>query len=198
MFAKDAVNDAVENGLNGGPLASAMDNLRTAVIRVATQAERRINRLTDGNLSDLPSFLVRNSGIRSGLMLAQYTAASLVSEMRTMGQPASVDTVPTEGHRDDWVSLGPGAARAALATVELAADVAAIELLCGAQAYDLCELRHREKAKDVWKAVRADVPFRDTDRALHPDIAALGRAVRTGALFRRVKPDPEALRSARP
>ncbi len=179
-------------------VAAAMDALRTALIQCATASERRVFRMTNGSLSGLPSFLVPTSGIHSGLMLAQYTAASLVSEMRTMSAPASADTIPTFAHEQDWTPRGPAAARTALAACDLAADVAAIELLCAAQAWDLSGRAPDGNAAPIRDLVRTFVAYRDTDRALHPDIAALGAAVSDGAFRMRAARGPAAPRSARP
>jgi histidine ammonia-lyase len=164
-------------------LVGALDALRAALARVCAVSERRTFRLTYGRLSDLPSFLVAGApGVDNGLMLAQYTAASLVSELRTMAQPVGADTIPTEGHRGDTVSFGPLAARAALTAVDLAADVVAIELLCGAQGYDLrAGVGASAAARAVRDTVRRHVAFWGTDRVLHPDLAAAGAAVRAGA-----------------
>jgi histidine ammonia-lyase len=179
-------------------VSGAMDALRIALTQAATASERRIFRMTTGCLSGLPSFLVPTSGVQSGLMLAQYTAASLVSEMRTASQPVSVDTIPAFGHDEDWTPRGPAAARAALAAVDLAADVAAIELLCAAQACDIGRATLQDDARAVRDQVRAYVRYRDTDRVLHPDIAALGAAVREGVFRRSGGWAPEAPRTARP
>jgi len=175
-----------------------MDALRAALTQIATASERRVFRMTNGSLSGLPSFLVPTSGIHSGLMLAQYTAASLVSEMRTMGPPASSDTIPTHAHEQDWSPRGPAAARAALAACDLAADVAAIELLCAAQAWDLFARAPDENAAPIRDLVRTYVAYREIDRPLHPDITVLGTAVRDGVFKTRAVRGPAAPRSSRP
>ncbi|MEN0063775.1 MAG: aromatic amino acid lyase [Myxococcota bacterium] len=177
----------IEGGhFHAAPVALAMDLLKTSLVQVAGIAERRIFRLTYGALSGLPSFLVPDSGVNSGLMLAQYTAASVTSEARMLTMPASVDSVPTVQHQEDHVSMGPNAARSARQVVERVADVIAIELLCAAQALDL-----RRKAGDgnpgprtqaLWESVRALVPTLVEDRMLEPDITTLADAIRRGDL----------------
>lgn len=186
----------VEAGnFHGAPVALAADHLKLALTQVASIAERRIYRLTYGRLSGLPSFLLPDSGVNSGLMLAQYTAASLVSECKQLSHPASVDSIPTVQHHEDHVSMGAVAAASALRVVDLVADVVAIELLCAAQGLDF--RIEGERIEDgvltlgpganpgrgtaaVHRLVRERVPRWIDDRVLHPDLAALGRAVREG------------------
>lgn len=177
----------VEGGhFHGAPVGLAMDYLKVAMTQLAGIAERRVFRLTYGALSELPSFLVHGSGLNSGLMLAQYTAASLVSEAKMLCFPGAIDSLPTVQHQEDHVPMGPSAARAALDVVERVADVVAIELMCGAQALDFRLAsdganRPGGGALAVYETVRAVVPKLTDDRILHPDIAALGAAVRAGA-----------------
>lgn len=175
----------VEAGnVHGAPVALAMDHLKVALTQVASLAERRIFRLTYGQLTGLPSFLVANTGLNSGLMLAQYTAASLVSECKVRSHPASVDSIPTVQHHEDHVSMGPIGARQALIIVDLLADVLAIELLCGAQALDLLAsdtLKPGAGTASTYREMRRRVPMWERDRVLHRDIQAAGQAVRAGA-----------------
>jgi len=175
----------VETGaFHGAPIALACDQLKAALTMVAGISERRTFRLTYGQLSGLPSFLVPNSGVDSGLMLAQYTAASLVSEAKALAHPASVDTIPTVQHQEDHVSMAAVSVRTAMEVVELVADVVAIELLSSAQGLDL---RMREDAnagaatQELWATIREHVAVWEVDRALHPDLEAVGRLVREGA-----------------
>jgi len=180
----------VETGaFHGAPVALVMDHLRASLTVVAGISERRTFRLTYGKLSGLPSFLVEGSGVDSGLMLAQYTAASLVSEAKGLSHPASVDNVPTVQHHEDHVSMASVASRAALEVVDILADVAAIELLCGAQGVDL-RMQAGETpgagSRTWWEAVRARVTVWTADRTLHPDLEAVGAAVREGVF--RVQP----------
>jgi len=186
---------------HGAPLALAMDHLKVALTHIATLSERRTFRLTYGHLSrGLPSFLVPGTGINSGFMLAQYTAASLTSECKGLAHPASVDTIPTVQHHEDHVSMGPIAARGALRILECVADVLAIEAILAAQAL---ELRERGLAwdKDNTKVdaipvtlagevrrlkdvVRAQIPFWEDDDVLHPLLQRSGGLVRAGAFTR--------------
>ena len=178
-------DEVVEVGnFHGAPVAIAMDHLKIVLVQLASIAERRVFRLTYGQLSGLPSFLVASSGLDSGLMLAQYTAASLVSECKGYSHPASVDAIPTAQHLEDHQSMGPIAARGALIVCEAVADVIAIELMCATQGLDF----HLDAAvgrpgvgtSASHAAVRGVVARWVDDRVLHPDLAALGKAVRDG------------------
>ncbi|NOY28308.1 MAG: aromatic amino acid lyase [Oligoflexia bacterium] len=190
----------VEAGnFHGAPIALAMDQLKLAIAQLATISERRTYRLSYGQLTPgLPSFLVPGTGLNSGFMLAQYTAASLTSEIKGLAHPASVDTIPTVQHHEDHNSMAPIAARTALECLECAADVVGIEALLAAQALDLrargwswTEDGQREAdqpvvlapAVDALRAkVRAVVPFWEDDGLLHPCLVAVGGLVRRGEL----------------
>lgn len=173
---------------HGAPLALVMDHLKAAVTQLGAMSERRLFRMTYGRLSGLPSFLVEGTGFNSGLMLAQYTAASLVSECKGLSHPASVDSLPTIQHHEDHVSMGPLAAAGALHIVELLTDVVAIELLCAAQGLDFHlesdEGRPGEPTLAIHAKVREIVPRWEADRVLHRDLVALGSAVRAGVFAR--------------
>jgi len=134
-------------------------------------------------LSDLPPFLTRNSGVQSGYMLAQVTAAALVSEIKTLAHPASVDTIPTSANREDHVSMSMGAALKAQRALELATRVLAVELLCACQAIDLlAPLRTSRPLQDVHSAVRNVVPTLAEDRPPAPDIEQISRMIADGSL----------------
>lgn len=176
----------VEAGnFHGASIGLAMDHLATALTQLATLSERRTFRLTHGKLSNnLPSFLVEGTGLNSGFMLAQYTAAALASECKGLAHPASADSIPTVQHHEDHVSMSPIAARKALQILECLADIIAIELLVGAQALDL---RHKEDQCNAPVAldhlhttIRKDVPFWEDDGVLQPTIRALSILVREG------------------
>lgn len=166
---------------HGAPVSMATDHLRVAMTQVASISERRTYRLTYGSLSGLPSFLVTDSGVNSGLMLAQYTAASLVSECKGLAHPAAVDSIPTVQHNEDHVSMGPISGRSALELLDIVADVLGIELMCAAQAIDLrppAPLGAGSEA--VYRRVRERVERWTDDRVIHPDLKAIGQAVRGG------------------
>lgn len=182
--------DRVVSGGNfhGQPVALALDVLAIAVSELAGIAERRIERLVNPHLSGLPAFLTQDSGLNSGLMLAQYTAAALVSENKVLSHPASVDSIPTSANQEDHVSMGAAAARKALQVVRHSQQVLGIELLCAAQALDLHRpLRQGAGTRPAYETVRGAVPKLEADRVLAPDLAAAGELVRTGAVLRAVE-----------
>jgi histidine ammonia-lyase len=185
---------------HGAALSMAMDQLKIAIVQIATLSERHSFRLTYGQLSPgLPSFLVPGTGLNSGFMLAQYTAASLTSEMKGLAHPASVDSIPTVQHHEDHVSMAPIAARMACKSLEAVADVVAIEALLAAQGLDLriagrfWDPETREEraiaplvpapaVEAARAAVRAVTPFWEDDGVLHPALMAVGALVREGGL----------------
>lgn len=167
--------------VHGAPTALALDGARVALTELIGISERRTYRLTHGGLSGLPSFLVRDSGLRSGLMLAQYTAASLVSEAKGLAAPSAVDNIPTAQHLEDHVSFAARSARATVDLADLAADVVAIELLCAAAAVDLRGGPSSNGTAAVHALVRSLVPASDRDGVLHDALRPLGEAVRAGA-----------------
>jgi len=132
--------DEVISGGNfhGQPLALMLDYLGIALAELANISERRTERLVNPALSNgLPAFLTRDGGINSGMMIAQYTAAALVSENKVLAHPASVDSIPTSANQEDHVSMGTIGARKARAILKNVRNVLAIELLCAAQGLDL-------------------------------------------------------------
>ncbi len=164
-------------------VAQCLDLVAIAAADLASICERRIDRMLNPDLSGLPAFLTPKPGIRSGLMIAQVTAADALSEMRVLAHPASVDSVPTCASQEDHVSMGMAAARKARRTVELLETVLAVELLCAAQAVEFHRpLRAGSGVERALETVRAQVARLDRDRALSGDIAALADLVREGAL----------------
>jgi histidine ammonia-lyase len=179
--------DEVLSGGNfhGQPVAVALDALAAALVPLASIAERRLYRLLDpARNNGLPAFLVAESGLNSGFMLAQYTAASLVSESKTLAHPASVDSIGSSAGQEDHVSMGMTSARHARDVVATAEVVVAIEALIAAQALDLrAPLEPAAGTGAARRAVRARAAFLDTDRELGPDIEAVTELVRMGALL---------------
>ncbi len=178
--------DEVRSGGNfhGQPVSVALDALALASVGLASISERRLYRLLDANLSNgLPPFLVRGSGLNSGFMLVQYTAASLVSECKSLAHPASIDSIPSSAGQEDHVSMGMIAARHAREIVNNAELVIAMEAIAAAQALDLrAPLEPGPATGAARDAIRAAVPFLDEDRELGPDIEAGARLVRGGGL----------------
>jgi histidine ammonia-lyase len=164
--------DIVSGGnFHGAPVAMAADLLAAAMAPLATISERRTDRLVDPDKSGLPAFLTREGGLRSGLMLAQVTAAACASELKSLAHPAGADTIPTSGSREDHVSMSMTAALKAARAVERAREVVAIEILCACQAIDLlAPLTTSPPLARVQAAVRSRVPTLDDDRAPARDI----------------------------
>jgi histidine ammonia-lyase len=178
--------DIVSGGnFHGQPVAVAMDSLATATVGMASISERRLYRLLDPALSNgLPPFLVPESGLNSGFMLVQYTAASLVSESKSLAHPASVDSIPSSAGQEDHVSMGMTAARHAREVVANAEVVVALEALAAAQALDLrAPLEASSATRAVKHALREAVPFFEADREFGPDIAAAIDLVRSSQLI---------------
>jgi len=168
---------------HGEPLALALDHARVALTALATISERRTARLVDARLSGLPAFLAGEPGLESGLMIAQYTAAALVNELKTVAHPASVDTIPTSANQEDHVSMGATSALLLREAVDRVTAVLAIEALCAARGLDLrAPLRPGQGVATAHAAVRAAVTPLAADRPPGPDIAALAQLIAGGGL----------------
>ena len=178
----------VEQGdvLSGGnfhaePVAFAADTLALAIAEMGSLSERRIAVLVDPKMSGLPAFLVENSGLNSGFMIAQVTAAALVSENKTIASPCSVDSIPTSANQEDHVSMATHAARRLGTMNENAAAVVGIELLAAAQGIDFHRpARSSAALEKVHASIRRDVAHYAADRYLAPDIDAAKRWVTSG------------------
>jgi histidine ammonia-lyase len=180
----DAGGDVISGGnFHGAPVGVAADLLVIALAQLATISERRSDRLVNPVLSGLPAFLTRNSGLQSGYMMAQVTAAALAAEAKTLAHPASVDTIPTSANREDHVSMSMGAALKATQVLELATRVMAIEILFACQAIDLlAPLQTSEPLRRVHARVRAAASALVDDRPPAPDIEAIAALVADGSL----------------
>jgi len=157
---------------HGQPLAMAADQMAVALATLGGICERRIEHMTNPNVSLLPAFLTREPGLNSGFMLAQVTAAALASENKALATPHSVDSIPTSGDQEDYVSMGMSASRRLRPMLDNLRNILAIELLCACQGIDfLAPLSTGAEAQRAYDAVRAVSPRVDADRALAPDIA---------------------------
>jgi len=173
---------------HGQPVALAMDFMGMAVAELANISERRIERLVNPKLSGLPAFLVSDGGLNSGFMIAQYTAAALVSENKVLAHPASVDSIPTSANKEDHVSMGTIAARKCREIVANTENVIAIELLCAAQGLDLfTNLKPGEGTLAAYQVIRESITHLDTDRFLAADINAMRELMRSGEILRAVE-----------
>jgi len=170
--------------LSGGnfhaePVAFAADILALACAEVGSISERRIALLIDPKMSGLPAFLTPDSGLNSGFMMAQVTAAALVAENRMLAHPASVDSIPTSANQEDHVSMATHGARRLLVMAENAMNVIAVELLAACQGIDLrAPLKTSARLAGAVSALRLRVPFAASDRLLAPDIEEARLVVR--------------------
>jgi len=178
--------EPIEGGnFHGQPLAIAFDTLGIAAAELANVSERRTERLVNGTLSRLPRFLTTRGGLNSGYMIAQYTAASIVSENKVLAHPASVDSIPTSANQEDHNSMGSIAARKALKIVENLTSVLAVELLCAVQGLDFhAPLTPGPALHRVHALVRERVPHLDEDRVVHTDLAEARALVASGEVLR--------------
>jgi len=173
---------------HGQPVALALDFLATAVSELADISERRIEYLLDPSTSGLPAFLVEEGGLNSGFMIAQVTAASLVSENKILSHPASVDSIPTSANKEDHVSMGTIGARKAQDVLENAEYVLAIELLCASQGIDLrSPLLPGKGTKRALEIIRSKIPPLKSDRVLYSDIQKAKDLITSRELVRGVE-----------
>ena len=177
-----------DTAISGGnfhaqPVAFAADIITMALCEVGSISERRVSVLVDPKMSGLPAFLSQDSGVNSGLMIPQVTAAALVSENKTLAFPASVDSIPTSAGQEDHVSMAPIAARKATQVARNAAGVVAVELMAATEGIDYhLPLKTSAKLQVVHGAVRAHSPHFTADRYWADEMSALQRAVLAGEI----------------
>ncbi len=175
VFADDA-EVLMGGNFHGQALALAFDTLAIGLGYLAGIAERRIDRLVNPLVSELPAFLAPEAGLQSGYMLAQVQAAALASEVKALAHPASADSIPTSGNQEDFVPMGGVAVRKCREVLERVRTVLAIEAVCAAQALDFrAPLRPGQGTAAAHAALRAHVPSLKQDRVLHQDFAAARR-----------------------
>lgn len=193
IFPKDRVH--LEGGnFHGQPIALSMDFLAIALAELGSIAERRVERLVNGSLSGLPRFLTANGGLNSGLMIAQYTAASLVSENKVLCHPGSVDSIPTSANQEDHNSMGSISAQKAWRVLKNAQTVIAIELLCACQGLDFAKRLQSNRTMKAGRGVNAAHRFirrflthLREDRVLYDDIQRALRLVLEGTVVTAVE-----------
>ncbi|HEY4547175.1 MAG TPA: histidine ammonia-lyase [Pedomonas sp.] len=184
IFAEDL--EALSGGnFHAEPVAFVADFLAIALTEIANLSERRLAILVDPKMSGLPAFLVEHSGVNSGFMIAQVTAAALASENKTLAHPASVDTIPTSANQEDHVSMATFAARRLADMAENSATVIGIELIAAAQGLEFHRpLKSSPVLEEVYALVRERVAAYDADRYFKPDIDVARAWVLDGALNR--------------
>ena len=177
-----------DTAISGGnfhaqPVAFAADTISMALCEVGSISERRVSVLVDPKMSGLPAFLTHDSGVNSGLMIPQVTAAALVSENKSLDFPASVDSIPTSAGQEDHVSMAPIAARKAAQIARNAAGVIAVELMAAAEGIDYhAPLKTSPKLAEVHAAVRTRSPQFTADRYWADEMSALQAAVLAGEI----------------
>ena len=163
------------------PIGLAADTLALAIAEIGSMSERRIAMLTDAHHSMLPPFLVKETGLNSGFMVAHVTAASLASENKSFAHPASVDSIPTTANHEDFVSMATFAARRLEEMADNAAAIVAIELLAAAQGIEFRRpARTSSRLEEILVAIRSKAAAYNEDRFFAPDIAAMKTMVRSG------------------
>jgi histidine ammonia-lyase len=200
LFAGDRVDERASGtedakvisggNFHGEPLALRLDYAVGALTELAAIGERRVDRMLNPNLQEphLPPFLTPNSGLNSGYMLAQYTAAAMLNELRSTGR-ASIDSTPVSGNQEDHVSMSAQSAFNARLAVDRLSTVVAVELLCGAQGAEFVDddLDHGRGTAAAYESVRDLVPPLERDRPIHDEIERVGTLVRSGLLDDRVR-----------
>ncbi|MFI5201725.1 MAG: histidine ammonia-lyase, partial [Candidatus Kapaibacterium sp.] len=174
---------------HGEPIALALDYLAIALSELASISERRTERLVNGALSNgLPRFLAKHGGLNSGYMIAQYTAAALVSENKVLAHPASVDSIPTSGNMEDHNSMGSISALKLQSVVKNVETVLAIELLCAAQGIDfLAPLKPGNGSGKAHELIRKQVPTLEKDRMTSLDISEIVAMIQGNNFISEVK-----------
>lgn len=170
---------------HGQPISTALDYLAIGIAELGSISERRMEQLVNPRLSsDLPPFLIEGSGLHSGFMMVQVTAAALASENKGLCHPASIDTIPTSAGQEDHVSMGPIAARKALRVLENTERILGIEALAAAQALDLRKpLTPADGPAAARARLRDDITYLSADRILHDDLEDAASLVRSGELL---------------
>ena len=174
---------------HGAPVGYVLDFLAIAAADLASISERRTDRLLDPKRSNgLPAFLAADPGLDSGLMIAQYTQAAIVSELKRLAQPASVDSIPSSALQEDHVSMGWSAGRKLRRALDGLRTVLAIEIMAAARALELrCPLTPAPATAAAIDAVREVIPGVGADRWLSPEIEAVNRLLEDGAVITAVQ-----------
>ncbi|GEM_PF-4847513 len=188
LFVPEEESFFIGGNFHGQPTAMALDYLCLLMTVTAGFSERGLNSLLNPALSHLPDFLTPHKGLNTGLMVSQYTAASLVAESRILSHPASVNSIPVGGDQEDYVSMGLTAARKSRQAIENLAGVLAIEAIAAAQALEF----HRPHRPGIgttaaYSAIRQVVPPLEDDRPLYPDIEAVCQIVSQHKLLEQVE-----------
>lgn len=187
IFPED--KDYISGGnFHGQPLALPLDFMAIALSELADISERRIDRLTNGSSEKLPKFLAMEGGLNSGYMIAQYTAAALVSENKVLSHPASVDSIPTSASKEDLNSMGSISARKCYQVLKNVQNVLAIEILLACQGIDFLKpLRCGTGTNAAYQVVRKNIPFLKRDRLLKKDLDKILKLVLNNEILKNVE-----------
>jgi histidine ammonia-lyase len=173
---------------HGQPMALAFDFLGIAAAELGSISERRLERLINYQLNDLPAFLIKKGGLNSGFMITQYAAASLVSENKVLAHPASVDSIPSSANQEDHVSMGTIAARKALSIVNNVKRVIATELMAACQAIDFREGYSLGKGTEIaYKTIRQHIDFIEEDKLMFEELNKCTELIDSGVLLENVE-----------
>lgn len=181
--------DVISGGnFHGQPMALSFDFLGIAVAELADVSERRLERLINYQLNDLPPFLVKNGGLNSGFMITQYAAAALVSENKVLAHPASVDSIPSSANQEDHVSMGTIAARKCRNIVENVKRVLSTEIMAACQAIDFREgFKLGAGTEEAYKTVRKHINFIDNDKVMYKELDKCTELINSGELLEAVE-----------
>ena len=173
---------------HGQPLALVMDMLAISAATLGSFSERRIARLVDEKLSELPPFLVKDSGLNSGFMMPHYLAASLVNENKILAHPASCDSIPVSANQEDFVSMGATSGRKLMRIIDNVQCIIAIEFLAASQALEFLKpLKPSPVIQLAYDLIRKNIPKLDVDRSMKKDIEIVKEMVRNGEIVREVE-----------
>ena len=199
LIFSDTEEIRLGGNFHGQPVAMAADYLSMGLAELGSVSERRIERLVNPQLSDLPAFLIERGGLNSGYMIGQYVAAALVSENKVLAHPACVDSIPTSANKEDHVSMGTIAMRQTREILDNVEHVVAIELLCAAQAYDLLQKQQPmtggRGTHAAYQVIRRHVPYMAEDRDLYIDIETMRDVLRRGEVVQAVEDAVGEIRS---
>ncbi|MCK5388181.1 MAG: histidine ammonia-lyase [Candidatus Izimaplasma sp.] len=184
LFANDGLAISAGN-FHGEPLAMPFDYLGIAISEMASISERRLERMVNPALSNgLPAFLINGSGMNSGFMIVQYSAASLVSENKVLAHPASVDSIPSSANQEDHVSMGTIAARKAMSILKNTTQVIAMEIFTACQAIDLRGNQSLGKmTQRAYNKIREYIPFIKSDEIMYHHIHTANDLIESDELF---------------
>ncbi|MFA6940923.1 MAG: histidine ammonia-lyase [Clostridiaceae bacterium] len=186
-------DDIISGGnFHGEPMALSFDFLGIACSEVGDISERRLERLINYQLNDLPPFLVKNGGLNSGFMITQYAAAALVSENKILSHPASVDSIPSSANQEDHVSMGTIAARKGRDIIKNSERVIATEIMAACQAIDFREgLKLGKGTKIAYDIIRENVSFIDEDKIMYKELDKISDIIKSEKIIKSIEKEIE-------